>query len=111
MKRIAVILFLVLGSAILLPAQEKNNGDELTGTICDQKCVKQDAGKSACDLSCTERSGEAFFINDQGKATKIANPQVCKGKMNQKARVRAEMKKDQDSDYMFLHDVIWANAG
>jgi hypothetical protein len=31
--------------------------------------------------------------------------------MNQKAKVRAEMKKDQDSNYMFLHDVIWANAG
>jgi|SRR5690242_749445 len=111
MKRITVILLLVLGSAVLLPAQEQNKGDELTGTICDQKCVKQDAGKAACDLSCTERSGEAFFIDDGGKATKIANPQVCKGKMNQKAKVRAEMKKDQDSNYMFLHDVIWANAG
>jgi hypothetical protein len=110
MKRIAVILLLVLGSAVLLPAQE-NKVNELTGTICDQKCVKQDAGKSACDLSCTERSGEAFFIDDQGKATKIANPQVCKGKMNQKAKVRAEMKKNRDSDYMFLHDVIWASAG
>lgn len=110
MKRIAVILLLVLSSAVLLPAQE-NKVNELTGTICDQKCVKQDAGKSACDLSCTERSGDAFFIDDQGKATKIANPQVCKGKMNQKAKVRAEMKKKQDSDYMFLHDVIWASAG
>jgi hypothetical protein len=111
MKRITVIQLFVLGSAVLLPAQEQNKGKELTGTICDQKCVKQDAGKSACDLSCTERSGEASFIDDQGKATKIANPQVCKGKMNQKAKVRAEMKKNQDSEYMFLHDVIWANAG
>ena len=111
MKRIVVILFLVLGSAVLLPAQEQNKGDELTGTICDQKCVKQDAGKAACDLSCTKRSGEAFFIDDVGKATKIANPQVCKGKMNQKAKVHAEMKKNQGSDYMFLHDVIWANGG
>ena len=111
MKRITVILLFVLGSAVLLPAQEQKKGKELTGTICDQKCVKQDAGKSACDLSCTERSGEASFIDDQGKATKIANPQVCKGKMNQKAKVRAEMKKNQGSDSMFLHDVIWANAG
>ena len=111
MKRITVILLLVLGSAVLLPAQEQNKGNELTGTICDQKCVKQDAGKAACDLSCTERSGEASFIDDQGKATKIANPQVCKGKMNQKATVRVEKKKNQDSDEMFLHDVIWANAG
>jgi hypothetical protein len=31
--------------------------------------------------------------------------------MNQKAKVRAEMKKNQESDEMFLHDVIWANAG
>jgi hypothetical protein len=111
MKRIAVILFLALGSAVLLPAQEKAQGNEMTGTICDQKCVKQDAGKAACDLSCTDRSGEAFFIDDEGKATKIANPQMCKGKMNQKAKVRAEMKKNQDSDEMFLHDVIWADAG
>src|SRR6185503_5710063 len=99
MKRITVILLLVLGSAVLLPAQE-NKGNELTGTSSDQKCVKQDARKSACDLSCTERSGEASSIDDQGKATQIANPQVCKGKMTQKAKVRAETKKDQDSDYM-----------
>jgi hypothetical protein len=91
---------------MLLPGQEKNKGVEMTGVICDQKCVKQDAGKAACDLSCTERSGEALFVDDQGKATKIANPQICKGKINNKATIRGEKIKKQDEEQMFLHDVI-----
>jgi hypothetical protein len=108
MKRTAALLALALGSTMLMSAQDKGKGTEMTGTICDQKCVKQDAGKSACDASCTEKSGDAVFVDDQGKATKIANPKMAKGRMGKKVKVHGEMMKD---DSMKIYDVILANAG
>jgi hypothetical protein len=108
MKRTAALLALALGSTMLMSAQEKSKGTEMTGTICDQKCVKQDAGKAACDTSCTENSGNAVFVDDLGKATKIANPKMAKGKMGQKVKVHGEMMKN---DSMKIYDVILANAG
>ncbi len=69
----------------------------MTGTICDQKCVKQEAGKAACDLTCTEQSGEAMFLDDQGKAWKVANPAICKGKMGKKVKVQCKKNQEQDT--------------
>jgi len=108
MKRTAALLALALGSTMLMSAQDKSKGTEMTGTICDQKCVKQDAGKAACDASCTEKSGDAVFVDDQGKATKIANPKMAKGKMGKKVKVHGQMMKD---DSMKIYDVVLANAG
>ena len=108
MKRTAALLALALGSTMLMSAQDKSKGTEMTGTICDQKCVKQDAGKAACDASCTEKGGDAVFVDDQGKATKIANPKMAKGKMGKKVKVHGEMMKD---DTMKIYDVILANLG
>jgi hypothetical protein len=48
----------------------------MSGWICDSKCVKQDAGKASCDASCAEKGGDTVFVDDQGKATKIANPKM-----------------------------------
>jgi hypothetical protein len=80
MKRIALLLVIILGSATLY-AQEQPKGMEMTGTICDSKCVTQSAGQSACDLKCTQTGGDAVFVEDNGKVTKIANPDKVKGSM------------------------------
>ena len=108
MKRLAALVALTLGFLISAHAQDKSKTMEMTGTVCDQKCVKQDAGKAACDTSCTEHSGQAVFLDDSGKLWKVANPASCKGKMGKKVTIHGEKKSD---DTMFLHDVIFANAG
>ena len=108
MKRIAVLLMFVLGTAVFVTAQSNSKGTEMIGTLCDQKCVKQDAGKAACDLSCTEKSGDRVFVDDNGKATKVANPEVCEGKMGKKVKVHGTMK---DHDRMELWDIAFANGG
>ncbi len=106
MKQIVALVVLVLGMSTFVsaqdPAQDKSKGTKMTGTICDQKCVKQDAGKSSCDLSCTEESGNAVFLDDQGKAWNVTNPAVCKGHMGKNVTVQCKkMKakgKGQDQD-------------
>ena len=95
MKRIAVLLAIVLGS-VMVYAQEKPQGIDMTGTICDSKCVTHSAGQSACDLQCTQTGGDAVFIEDNGKVTKIANPEKVKGSMGKRVKARCEMMKDQN---------------
>jgi len=97
MKRIAVLIVLVFGLSTFLSAGDKSKASKMNGTICDQKCVKQDAGKASCDASCTEQSGEATFIDDQGKAWKVDNPDVCKGHMGKKVKVKCKKNEDQNS--------------
>jgi hypothetical protein len=108
MKRLAALLALALGT-MFMSAQDTSKGIEMTGTICDQKCVKQDAGKAACDLSCTEKNGDRIFVDDQGKATKVANPEICEGKMGKKVKIHGKMMKNRDM--MQIYDVVFANAG
>jgi hypothetical protein len=93
MKLIASLLTLVLGSAMLY-AQEKSQGVEMTGTICDSKCVTQTGGQSACDLKCPQKGGDAVFIDDNGKVTKIANPQKVKGYKGKHVKAKCKMMED-----------------
>lgn len=108
MKRMAILVAIILGSLISAYAQDQIKTMEMTGTVCDQKCVKQDSEKNSCDTSCTEHSGQAVFLDDSGKLWKVANPASCKGKMGKRVKIKAEK---QDDNTMFLHDVIFANAG
>ena len=113
MRRMAGLLALLLGCTLSLAAQDKGKSDskgtEMTGVLCNAKCVKQDAGKAACDSGCTEKSKDVVFIDDQGKATKVANPKMAKGKMGKPVKVHGEMM--QGKDEMKLYDVVLANAG
>lgn len=108
MKRMAILVAFLLGSLVSAYAQDQIKTMEMTGTVCDQKCVKQDSEKNTCDTSCTEHIGQAVFLDDSGKLWKVANPESCKGKMGKKVKIKAEK---QGEDTMFLHDVIFANAG
>lgn len=114
MKRMAGLLAIVLGSMTLLVAQDTgkstgSKGTEMTGVLCDAKCVKQDAGKAVCDSNCAEKSKDVVFVDDQGKATKVANPKIAKGKMGKKVKCHGEMMKNKDM--MEIYDVVLANAG
>ena len=76
--RIAALAAIILGTLVLAQAKDKNKkmdkGTEMSGTTCYSACVKQDAGRAACDLNCTDKSGDVVFVDDQGKAMKITNP-------------------------------------
>jgi len=108
MKRLTALMALILGLLISVSAQDKSKASEMTGTVCDQKCVKQDSGMATCDASCTEHSGQAVFLDDSGRSWKDANPASCKGKMGKKVKIQGEK---MDDGTMYLHDVIYANAG
>ena len=119
MKQILGLLTIILGSTLLLSAQDTSKGGtdqgaamkgtEMTGMLCDTKCVKQDGDKASCNPDCTRNSGEVTFIDDDGKATKVANPEVARGKMGKRVMIHEDMVKDTHE--MKVYDVVFRNAG
>jgi hypothetical protein len=106
MKRIAGLLAMVLTSAMWLNAQDNNKSTEMTGWVCNSKCVTQNADKAACDQNCTDKSGDVVFVDDQGKVTKIANPKKVKDDMGKQVKVKGKMMKKKDM--MEIEDVTLA---
>ncbi len=77
MKRIALLLVTIfLCSATFLFAGDKNknsNSTEMTGWVCNAKCVDQSSGKATCNANCSETSGKVVFISDEGQVFQIAS--------------------------------------
>jgi hypothetical protein len=51
------------------------------------------------------------FIDDQGRATTIANPEKMKGMSGQKVKVNGEMKKIKDQDRMWIYNLQHIPSG
>jgi hypothetical protein len=108
MKRSAMLFTIVLASLVLLYAQD-NQPMEMTGWVCNSACVNQSAGHATCDANCTDKSGNAVFVEENGKVSTISNPDMVKGKMGQKVKVKCT--KDKDKESMEILELIQANAG
>jgi hypothetical protein len=85
MKRNAALFTVVLASVILLYSQD-NPPMEMTGWICTSACVTQSSGQAACDASCAgkDKSGDAVFVDDNGKVSKISNPDMVKARWDRR---------------------------
>lgn len=107
MKRIAPMLALLLCSLILSGQQAaQQEMMEMTGTICNSKCVSQSGDRSVCDTNCKEKDGDAVFVGEDGKVTKIANPEKVKGMMGKHVKTKCKMNKDTGEmwlDYVSIY--------
>jgi hypothetical protein len=72
MKRIAWLFLVIVGSVIFTHAQSSANQVNQNGTVCNSACVTQVDNLSTCDRDCTDKSGPAVLVNDQGQVTKVA---------------------------------------
>lgn len=111
MKRAVCLLLVVFCSTLLLAQQSQDTGagtTQMTGEICRSTCVKTDAGKSSCDASCTDKSGDMVFVDDNGKLWKINNPAtVKKDMMGKKVKVNG---KTMDEGMFDIQDIALANG-
>ena len=101
MRFIASLLTVVLGSALLL-AQDMSKAVEMSGTVCDSKCVDPSGDHPACNLKCSETSSNAVFIDDNGKVTKIANPDKVKEYKGKHVKAKCKMMED---DSMWFYSI------
>lgn len=105
MKHAVWLLLGILCSAMLLIAQDK--GMKMTGTICNSACVVHQNNLPTCDPQCTDKSGDAVFIDDQGKVVKVANQDMCKSHMGKKVTMMAvptEKQREESVQIMELYD-------
>ena len=108
MKRIVGLSILVLAFMLSVYAQDQVKSTEHTGYICNSKCVNHDKPTAACDASCTDTSGDVVFVDDQGKTTKIHNPDKVKGHMGHKMKVNSHM---MDNGEMEIDEIIQGSFG
>ena len=116
MRKIVGLVVLVLASMLLVQAQDqggqdKDKGTAMTGTLCNAANVVLKEGKATCDESKGGGSPDMVFIDDQGKATTIANPEKMKGMSGQKVKVKGEMKQIDGEDKMWIHDLEHISPG
>ena len=118
MRKIATLAVFVLGSMIPLVAQQDNGAQdsnkdkEMTGVICNADNVSESSGKSTCDERKNGKSADWVFIDDQGKATPIANPQDLKGEHG-KVMVHEQMQQDKinHQEKMWIHNLQHISGG
>lgn len=89
MKRIAWLSLVVLGSMNLMYAQSSTNSMKLSGTVCQSTCVTKVDNLSTCDKECTDKSGAAVLVDDQGRVMQIANQDMCTSHMGKHVKMTA----------------------
>jgi hypothetical protein len=104
MKRSVCLLVAVLASTISLYAEDMGKASDMTGWLCNAKCVKQSAGQSSCDQTCTDKTGDVVLVDDQGKVFKIANQDKVVGHGGKKMKMNCRPVKDQ-KDTMFVESL------
>jgi hypothetical protein len=101
MKKIAWLLAAVLGLGLSLFAENMGKATEMTGWLCNNKCVTQTAGHAACDQNCADKSGDVVMVDDQGRVFKIANQDKVKGLAGKKAKMKCRpVKGEKDTMYV-----------
>lgn len=86
---------MTLMSATLLVADDGSKMNSMAGWICNNKCVVQSGEKATCDKTCTEKDGEAVFVDDKGAVTKIANQSKVTADTGKHGKMKYKMDKDQ----------------
>ena len=92
MKRAAWLVVAILCLATLVFAKEpkgKQKEMEMTGTVCNSKCVVQQNNLATCDTGCSDKSGDVVLVDDKGKVMKIENPKMAMPQMGKHVKVMA----------------------
>jgi hypothetical protein len=101
MKPRAWFLLAVLASALSLYAEDMGKATDMTGWLCNNKCVAETAGHAACDQNCADRSGDVVMVDDQGRVFKIVNQDKVKGLAGRKAKMKCRpVKGEKDTMYV-----------
>jgi hypothetical protein len=102
MKKLMWLLVAVVCLAASLFAQEPNKSKqkEMTGTICNSACVQPVDSVNTCSTTCTDKSGTAVLVDDQGKVMKIENPKMAMPHMNKQVKVTVVPTEKQREEYL-----------
>ena len=96
MKPTAWLLVPLSCLAIFLFAQDQNNSSnnkstEMTGWVCNAKCVHQNAGAATCDPNCSQATGPVVFVSHTGQVLQISNQAKAQPMAGKECKMKAKM--------------------
>jgi hypothetical protein len=91
MKQIAWLLVTIFCLAVFVSAGEKNNSMDMTGWVCNAKCVDQTSGKATCNKNCSESAGQVVFIDNKGQVLQISNQEMAQPMAGKKCHMKGKM--------------------
>ena len=95
---------LCLTASVFAKDKDKKKGEEMTGTVCNSKCVVQQSNLSTCDLGCNDKGGDVVLVDDKGKVMKIANPKMAMPHMKEhvKCMMAEPSEKQREEAYRIM---------
>ena len=101
MKRSVCLLVALLASALSLYAEDMDKATDMTGWLCNSKCVTRNVGHAACDQGCTDKSGDVVLVDDHGQVYKIANQDKVVSQAGKKVKMKCRpVKGEKDTMYV-----------
>src|SRR5579863_5440388 len=97
MKPIVLVLVAVTLAAVPIYAEDATNGAEMTGWLCNSKCIARTATQAACDQNCVDKTGDAVLVDDRGQVLKIANPENAVQKCSKTKKQKSKPAKRSDA--------------
>lgn len=105
MKRTGWVVAVLLCSAALLYA-DSGEKKEMSGWLCNSKCVAQTDNQATCDSNCTETGGDVVFIDSDGKVSNIDNQEQVKEGAGKKVRMEASMDEEKEMMHVFSYEPL-----
>jgi hypothetical protein len=102
------MFLVVLGSVVVMYAQNSTQKKmTLTGTVCQSSCVTRVGNSVAtCDPNCTDKSGDAVLVDEQGNVLTIANQQICSSHMGKHVKMTALPTGTEDARAYQIMEVV-----
>ena len=110
MKRSVCLLVALLASALSLYAEDIDKAADMTGWLCNSKCVTRNAGHAACDQGCTDKSGDVVLVDNHGQVYKIANQDKVMSQAGKKVKMKCRPVKGE-KDTMYVDSVSLYGGG
>ena len=84
--------------------------NDMTGWLCNSKCVTKNAGQAACDQGCADKSGDVVLVDDHGQVYKIANQDKVVAQAGKKVKMKCRSVKGEN-DTMYVDSVSLYGGG
>jgi hypothetical protein len=94
----------VVISTASLHADDMGKMTDMSGILCNSKCVTQSAGHAACDMGCADKSGDVVLVDDQGKVFKIENQDKVMPHVSKKVKMKCKAVKGK-TDTMYVDSI------
>lgn len=105
MKRSVRLLMALLFLSVMTYAKDENASVPMSGTVCNSKCVVPVNNAPTCDLRCTDKTGDAVFVGDSGKVTKIENSEMAMPHMSKHVKIMATPTEKERERLLWINEI------